>query len=831
MGVPHYVGGINWQHDKQRIGGVSRVKWWRAITLVVLGYASVLAQQATAQTSPARTDARLLGPVSGIEERSGTLDVHTAFQQLQHSDTGVLLSDVPSLGFQQHPYWFLVPIATGQRGGDHFLVAGRPHTDYLDLYLLDQHGTIFSHQQHGDMRPWATRPFDDNELVFPVSLPPASDIYALFRMHTTGSLELPLALLSRDELYDYKQIRDSFTGLYFGAILAMALFNLLLFIAIRDHSYLLYVAYLLALVMFLLTRSSLAFEMFWPTRPELNDSVRVFSSFLSEGLAVLFASAFLQLSSNRPRWARAMQALGGTLLVAAVLSPFFPMAQVLKVATFAVVIIAPMLLTTVALRIHDGFRPARYFLLSFLPLAVLGSLFVLKTFAFIPSNWLFDHAFEIGSTLESLLLSFALAYRLTMLKSENERIQKEVNVELEKRVRERTEELNRALNARSEFLAVMSHEICTPLNGLLGTLDMLKDSPLNAEQRQKIHVIEQSGNTLVELINDILDYARIEAGRLPIDDEQFNLPGLIRESVALFEHRARINGDELRIELDDNLGLLCRGDPLRLRQIVVNLVSNAVKFTEGGKVVVHAKRDRDNPEYGLIEVVDEGIGIDRRQLGHLFELFQQGDGSTRRRYGGTGLGLAICRQLVELMGGEIGAESEPGKGSRFWFRLPLPEVSRDERRAEQHDDMTATSSPPVRLLIVDDNHVNLLVAQGLARKLGHDVEVAESGPEAIAVLLNDSRPFDLILMDCEMPGMDGFETSREILRLQSEGKIDEIPVVALTAHAVPDKIRQSHEAGMISHIAKPINSAKLDREIRSVLKHGNGQDNRHSANN
>lgn len=804
--------------------------WWRAITLVVMGCALALAQLAHAQASPGASDAHLASPVYFFEDRSASLDAPAAFEILRQADSSIRTSTTPSLGFQQQPHWFLVPIITGPSGGQHFLVAGRPHSDYLDLYLLDQHGTILSQLQHGDMRTWATRPFDDNELVFPLSLPPDSRVYALFRMHTTGSLELPLTLLSQDDFYEYKQVRDSFTGLYFGAILAMALFNLLLFIAIRDHSYLLYVTYLLALVMFLMTRSSLAFELFWPTHPEWNDTVRAFSSFLTEALAVLFASAFLQLSSSRPRWARAMHALGATLVLAAVLSPLFPIALVLKVATFAVVIIAPMLLTTVILRIHDGFRPARYFLLSFLPLAILGSLFVLKTFALIPSNWLFDHAFEVGSTLEAWLLSFALAYRLTMLKSENERIQKEINVELEKRVRERTEELNRALNARSEFLAVMSHEIRTPLNGLLGTLDMLKDSPLNAEQRQKIHVIEQSGNTLVELINDILDYARIEAGRLPIDEEQFNLPGLIGESVALFEHRARINGDELRVELDDSLGLLCRGDPLRLRQIVVNLVSNAVKFTEGGTVVVHARRDRDNPAYALIEVIDEGIGIDRRQLGHLFELFQQGDNSTRRRYGGTGLGLAICRQLVELMGGEIGAESEPGKGSRFWFRLPLPEVSREERRAEQQENMTAVSAPPVRLLIVDDNHVNLLVAQGLARKLGHDVEVAESGPEAIAVLLNDSRPFDLILMDCEMPGMDGFETSREILRLQSDGKIDEIPVVALTAHAVPDKIRQCHEAGMISHIAKPINSAKLDREIRSVLKHGNGQGDRQASN-
>lgn len=769
--------------------------------------------------------------VASIEDSDHTLSADIALSMLTSSDNPrITHSDNTSLGFQQNPFWFLLRINNNGPETERLLIAGRPHTDYIDLHVYNAQGELIATDHQGDRLHWHERAMDDNEPVFPLSLPAEQTSFVLLKVKTTGALELPITLVDHKGYTAYKLSRHLFSGLYFGAILAMCLFNLLLFIAIRDRSYLLYVLYLIALMTFLLTRSSIAFQFLWPETPWLNDTVRVSASLAGEGLAVLFAAAFLQLHHSRRRLNSLMQLLGFTLIALAILSWLFEPEHALRFATLAVIFIAPALLVPTVLRIRDGFKPAQYFLLAFTPIAALAPLFVLKTFALIESNWLLDHAFEIGSTLEAWLLSFALAYRLTMLKVENDRMQTEANVRLEQRVQERTEELNSALSARSEFLAVMSHEIRTPLNGMLGTLDMLKDSHMDAEQRRKVQLIEQSGNTLVELINDILDYSRIDAGKLPIDDEQFNLPGLIRESVALFEHRARINGNELLAELDDNLGLLCHGDPIRLRQILVNLVSNAVKFTKGGTVSIDAKRDPNNQAYVLFEIHDQGIGISRQQMAHLFELFQQGDGSTRRRYGGTGLGLAISRQLVELMGGEIGVESEPGRGSHFWFRLPLPEVSRDERRAQQKEEMDLDEhTPQVRLLIVDDNHVNLLVAQGLAKKLGHEVEVAETGPEAIAVLLNDSRPFDLIFMDCEMPEMDGFETSREIIRLQNQGKIDHIPIIALTAHAVPDKIRLCHEAGMVSHIAKPINSGKLDRNIRSVLKSGNSNGNVASA--
>lgn len=225
-----------------------------------------------------------------------------------------------------------------------------------------------------------------------------------------------------------------------------------------------------------------------------------------------------------------------------------------------------------------------------------------------------------------------------------------------------------------------------------------------------------------------------------------------------------------------------------------------------------------NPDYVLFEVSDTGTGIDTSRASRLFEHFFQVEASTSRRRGGAGPGLAICRQLVELMGGEIGVNSALGRGSRFWFRIPLPSAEHaGEMEPIQPGTEPEPEQTPARLLVVDDNHINLMVARGLCQKPGHEVLIAESGTEAIAVLLGTREPPDLILMDCEMPGMDGFETTAAIRRLQTEGRVPAIPVVALIAHAVPEKIRACHEADMISHIAKPVSREKLGREIAGAL--------------
>lgn len=729
-------------------------------------------------------------------------------------------AETPTLGFRGEAYWLaasLINIAPQPQ--QRWVVAGHPHLDRVDLHVVDSDGRVLQHIVNGDGLALDNRPVRSNELVFPVSIPGGEPVHLLFRIESTGAIEFPVRLLDARALQKREQNNLLFSGLFFGAIIAIGLYNFLLYLAIRDTSYLFYVLYLVGLVLFLVDRNGFASLYIWPDAPELTDPLRAFAAFVAEGFALLFCVTFMQVGESRPRLALAMRATGIVLLALAVASFWLPVQASLLMCTFAVLVVIAFNLPVALLRINDGFRPAFYFVLAFLPLGLLVPLFVLSSFNLIHNHWAIDHAVEIGSAMEAWLLSFALAHRFTLLKAENERIQRDANQQLEKRVRERTEELNHALNARSEFLAVMSHEIRTPLNGILGTVDMLQDTPLTPEQQHKVHVIEQSGNSLLQLINDILDYTRIEAGKLPIQPERLNLERLVHDSVALFEHPARVNGNTLEIRIHENVGEFCEGDSVRIRQVLVNLVSNAVKFTEGGTVTVDVSRDVANEDYVLVEVLDTGIGVSDSQKTQLFQLFQQGDASLRRRYGGTGLGLAICRQLVELMGGEIGVRDNPsGRGTCFWFRLPLPRAT--SGGPDEGDGRTVPPMQPKRLLIVDDNHVNLLVAQGLARKLGHSVEVAESGPEAISVLLNDRETFDLILMDCEMPDMDGMQTAREIIRLQSMGRIAEVPVVALTAHAVPDKIRQCHEAGMVSHIAKPINSEKLNTELRAILNPG-----------
>jgi len=465
-----------------------------------------------------------------------------------------------------------------------------------------------------------------------------------------------------------------------------------------------------------------------------------------------------------------------------------------------------------------GSSTAKYFLVAWSLLLFGTCTYTLMLLGLLPRNVFTENVQMAGMAIEMLVLSIALAARINRSRIERLAALQALMESSKERL-----EVEAEVKARAEFFAKMSHEIRTPIGGVLGIAGLLKETSITDKQRKYVDTIYNAGTSLLAIVNDILDFSKMDSGNLQLESIPFDLVSLVQESVDIVEVRADKTKVKFSVFVDDAIPHRLVGDPVRLRQVLLNLIGNANKFTVEGRVTVNVECTHDEPGNTTLKfnVIDEGIGLTPKQIGNLFQPFKQADSSTTRRFGGTGLGLAICKELVELMAGNIGVDSKLGQGATFWFSVKLAKDSSSESAANCcNEDQIIEEGPydftSVKLLVAEDNPVNLMVLKGMLKKHNITAEFVCDGQAAVDAYKARHQGYSGILMDCEMPIMDGFQASCEIRDYEVTMGIPSTEIVALTAHSYGNFLEKAKGYGMNHHLMKPISDKMLLKQIISM---------------
>lgn len=562
----------------------------------------------------------------------------------------------PNFGIDSSTFWFKLEINNDSEEAKYLLLelanSRVSNTEYYQYVSSGESPLLVNKLQQNIDDYISERYKPHRHFIFPVNIRANEKATIYLKVRSAYPLKLPLYLRTVDQFHTADTNRMLFQGFYFGCVAIMVLYNLFIYFMVKDRSYLLYSTFMLALATLLAIDKGLTFQFVWPNSPQWNQTSFAFFIAVAAAMSVLFTIEFLSLKKNSPNFFRFFQYLFFTWAALAISSLFTDSSWIIVLEVMVVLPGGTALFLAGIFMWRKGVPAAPYYTIAWVFIIQGATVYALSIVGLFPDNLFSEYAFQSTNIIEATLLSLGLAYRIKILDREKERA-------------------TASEKAKNEFLANMSHEIRTPMNGVLGMAQLMEETTLSPQQKSYLSTILSSGNALLNILNDILDHSKIEAGKLEIENIQFSLRKTLEEAASIFALKAANNHLSYHLWISPDVPSTVNGDPTRVRQILCNYLSNAFKFTTQGEVLIRCYVTEMHGEDSIvIEVQDSGLGIPKNLQTKLFSSFTQASSSTARQFGGTGLGLSICKSLAELMHGSVGMRSEEGKGSCFWFTLP-----------------------------------------------------------------------------------------------------------------------------------------------------------------
>jgi signal transduction histidine kinase len=676
---------------------------------------------------------------------------------------------------------------------------------FLDLAYLQ--GDKLQHFQIGLGTDNSERQLKRLFYSFPVTAEAGTQQFIYFRVSTHNSLIFSPYVAGPISYGDFTGYDDAISYLMVGILLGILIYMLSIMIGsgeYRDSFH--YCLFVLFSLLLLLHCNGMLLAI-WPTQSFWNTRLHTLIVAALGCSFLLFSRNYFTTRELSPKVDAVLVLLIypnlAVMLIAMIFMPAWLVALAGYYTGFLVVFL--IFFCLYFLKFHE--RPVWLFIsgnLFFLALALFS---IVETYGFGNLQGLSRHSYELGMVIQCLFFAIAASEKLQRFREESSRLHIEAAIAKQKD------------SAKSDFLARMSHEIRTPMNAILGFIDLLGGSKLDKQQRQYVETVNNAGHMLLGILNDVLDYSKLNAKMVTLERLPFNVTVLMQNTISLFNIEADKKGLSLELAINNNIPKHLMGDPTRLQQTIGNLVSNAIKFTETGTIVVALDPIEKTSNNGFIRfsVTDTGMGLSDKSKEELFNSFTQADTSITRKYGGTGLGLSICKQLVDLMGGKINITSQLGQGATFWFEIPL--IKADPSKVVLTEDLPVLEMDfaGLAILVVEDNEINQYVLRAMLTKLNASCAVVNDGQQAIDEITTGHN-YDLILMDCEMPVMDGFTATQKILQWEHDSQRKHTPIIALTAHAIDEYKQRCFDCGMDGHISKPIKIEVLRSSMSDMLR-------------